>query len=89
MPRVSKKRPSPAETAWRERPPRWPQAWQGYKICLKDDLVINTLWAWMGAMGVSPVDGIVSPAYNVYAPNERLEPAYADALVRYPSSRKR
>ena len=43
----------------------------------------------MGAMGVSPVDGIVSPAYNVYAPNERLEPAYADALVRYPSSRKR
>ena len=38
---------------------------EGYKICLSGDLVINTLWAWMGAMGVSPVDGIVSPAYNV------------------------
>lgn len=57
---------------------------EGYKICLKDDLVINTLWAWMGAMGVSPVDGIVSPAYNVYELNERLEPAYVDALVRLP-----
>lgn len=55
---------------------------EGYKICRKNDLVINTLWAWMGAMGVSPVDGIVSPAYNVYEPNDRLEPAYVDALVR-------
>ena len=41
---------------------------EGYKICLAGDLVINTLWAWMGAMGVSPVNGIVSPAYNVYQP---------------------
>ena len=56
----------------------------GHKLCCKDDLVINTLWAWMGAMGVSPIDGIVSPAYNVYTPNERLDPAYVDALVRMP-----
>ena len=57
---------------------------QGYKICRKGDLVINTLWAWMGAMGVSPVDGIVSPAYHVYELNEHLEPGYVDALVRLP-----
>ena len=57
---------------------------EGYKICRKDDLVINTLWAWMGAMGVSPIDGIASPAYNVYEPDSRLEPAYVDALVRSP-----
>lgn len=55
---------------------------EGYKICRASDLVINTLWAWMGAMGVSPVDGIVSPAYNVYLPGHRLDPAYIDALVR-------
>jgi type I restriction enzyme S subunit len=55
---------------------------EGYKICHPGDLVINTLWAWMGAMGVSPVHGIVSPAYNVYAPNGRVGPAYVDALVR-------
>ncbi len=58
---------------------------EGYKICMQGDLVINTLWAWMGAMGVSPVHGIVSPAYNVYAPCERLEPGYVDALVRIPA----
>jgi type I restriction enzyme S subunit len=55
---------------------------EGYKICYAGDLVINTLWAWMGAMGVAPVDGIVSPAYNVYVPNQRVNPAYIDALVR-------
>jgi type I restriction enzyme S subunit len=55
---------------------------EGYKICRAGDLVINTLWAWMGAMGVSPVDGIVSPAYNVYRPGAQLDSAYVDALVR-------
>jgi type I restriction enzyme S subunit len=57
---------------------------EGYKICFKGDLVVNTLWAWMGAMGVAPVDGIVSPAYNVYEPRGGLEPGYVDALVRLP-----
>ena len=54
---------------------------EGYKICLSGDLVINTMWAWMGAMGVSFLDGIVSPAYNVYEPKARLDPSYVDALV--------
>jgi type I restriction enzyme, S subunit len=57
---------------------------EGYKICLAGDLVINTLWAWMGAMGVSSVKGIVSPAYNVYQPGPRLDPSFVDALVRIP-----
>lgn len=57
---------------------------EGYKLCRAGDLVINTLWAWMGAMGVSAVDGIVSPAYNVYEPGKRLDPNYVDALVRIP-----
>lgn len=56
----------------------------GYKLCFAGDLVINTLWAWMGAMGTARVDGIVSPAYNVYTPGPRLLPDYADALVRIP-----
>lgn len=56
----------------------------GYKICRRGDLAINTMWAWMGAMGVSPVDGIVSPAYNVYTPGSELMGGYVDALVRIP-----
>ena len=57
----------------------------GYKKCNKDDLVINTLWAWMGAMGISPVNGVISPAYNVYRPSEKLLPEYLDMLVRMPN----
>ena len=57
---------------------------EGYKVCEPGDLVINTLWAWMGAMGVSFVPGVVSPAYNVYEPTVELDPAYVDALSRLP-----
>ncbi|MEP3654459.1 MAG: restriction endonuclease subunit S [Litorimonas sp.] len=61
---------------------------EGYKLCFKGDLAVNTLWAWMGAMGVSKVDGIVSPAYHVYNPRPRLDPNYVDALVRIPDFAK-
>ncbi len=57
---------------------------EGYKICKPNDLVINTMWAWMGAMGISRVEGIVSPSYNVYAPLTRLFPEYVDLIVRTP-----
>jgi type I restriction enzyme S subunit len=57
---------------------------EGYKLCQPGDLVINTLWAWMGAMGTARVAGMVSPAYNVYTPGPRLTSDYVDALVRIP-----
>ncbi len=57
---------------------------EGYKRCQAGDLVINTLWAWMGAMGVAVEDGIVSPAYNVYRPHQ-YDPSYLDVLVRIPA----
>jgi len=57
---------------------------EGYKRCEAGDLVINTLWAWMGAMGVARLPGIVSPAYNVYCPVEAIDPDYLDLLVRIP-----
>ncbi|MDE0036045.1 MAG: restriction endonuclease subunit S [Gammaproteobacteria bacterium] len=57
---------------------------EGYKICRRGDLVVNTLWAWMGAMGVADMDGIVSPAYNVYEPSSRLSRSYLDMIVRLP-----
>lgn len=57
---------------------------QGYRIVEPADLVINTMWAWMGALGVSQVSGIVSPAYGVYRPIDAstIEPRYFDHLVR-------
>lgn len=60
------------------------ESMEGYKRCEAGDLVINTLWAWMGAMGVARQPGIVSPAYNVYQPAPELDPDYVDLLVRTP-----
>lgn len=40
--------------------------YSGSKLCRPDDIVINTMWAWMGALGVSDMTGIVSPSYGVY-----------------------
>lgn len=57
---------------------------EGYKICYTGDLVINTMWAWMGAMGICKVKGIVSPSYNVYTPTSRLDQEFIDLLVRIP-----
>lgn len=54
----------------------------GYKKVNKEDLVINTLWGWMGAMGISPKDGIVSPEYNVYTVSDKMLPAYLNILVK-------
>lgn len=57
----------------------------GAKLCKDGDLVINTMWAWMGALGVSSTTGIVSPAYGVYRQLEqRLRPRYMDWLFRTP-----
>jgi type I restriction enzyme, S subunit len=57
----------------------------GHKVCRPGDLVINTLWAWMAALGVSRDVGIVSPAYGVYRPiGAEMLPSYADYLLRTP-----
>ncbi|WP_281268357.1 restriction endonuclease subunit S [Arenicella xantha] len=54
----------------------------GYKKCQKDDFVTNTLWAWMGAMGISPLDGIVSPDYHVYESKGKILPEFMELLCR-------
>lgn len=56
----------------------------GSKLTRPGDIVINTLWAWMAALGASRHLGIVSPAYGVYRPHdsESFNPAYLDYLLR-------
>ena len=60
---------------------------QGYKVCKVGDLVINTMWAWMGALGVVRHHGICSPAYGVYRPIKGVPyvPRYFDYLFRTPN----
>lgn len=59
----------------------------GHKVCRPGDVVINTMWAWMSALGVARHTGLVSPAYGVYRPltNDRILPRYADHLLRTPT----
>lgn len=56
----------------------------GAKLARPGDIVINTLWAWMAALGASRHLGIVSPAYGVYRPRDEdsFNPAYLDYLLR-------
>lgn len=56
----------------------------GHKLCHPSDLVINTMWAWMAALGVSKWTGIVSPSYAVYRPirSDAFVPEYIDHLLR-------
>jgi type I restriction enzyme S subunit len=60
------------------------QSYVGHKLCQPGDLVVNTMWAWMGALGVSRHHGIVSPAYAVYRPiaGTGMQRAFAHELLR-------
>ena len=60
------------------------ESYAGYKLCKPHDLVINTMWAWMGALGVSKYSGIVSSGYGVYRPLDvhELVSEYVDSLLR-------
>ncbi|MGZ9111929.1 MAG: restriction endonuclease subunit S, partial [Rhodoplanes sp.] len=44
------------------------ESYVGHKLCRPGDVVFNTMWAWMGALGVARAAGIVSPSYAVYRP---------------------
>jgi len=59
----------------------------GHKVCRPGDVVINTMWAWMGALGVSRHVGLVSPAYGVYRPlaGSAVLQGYAHHLLRTPA----
>ena len=56
-----------------------------YKVAWKGDLVFNKMRMWQGAVGVAPVDGLVSPDYIVAEPTGSLSSAYAGLLLRVPA----
>ncbi|GAB1405934.1 restriction endonuclease subunit S [Lentimicrobium sp.] len=48
----------------------------GYKQVQQGDLVINIMLAWNGSLGISPYNGITSPAYCVYRVKGDNNPEY-------------
>ena len=58
----------------------------GYKLCRPGDVVVNTMWAWMAALGVTKQIGLVSPSYGVYRPRGwAFVPEFLDHLLRTPA----
>ena len=58
-----------------------PEDLSNYKVAHAGDLVINKMKAWQGSMGITPCDGIVSPAYFVFEFNV-ANCAFGQALLR-------
>ncbi|ELV2771211.1 restriction modification system DNA specificity domain-containing protein [Enterobacter cloacae] len=59
-----------------------------YQLVQSNDLVMNKMKAWQGSIAISECEGIVSPAYFVYQPNNSLfelaHPKYVHYLLRNP-----
>lgn len=45
----------------------------GYKIVCENDIVVNIILCWMGAIGRSAYNGVTSPAYDVYKPSKNID----------------
>jgi len=55
-----------------------------YKRARQGDLVFNKMRMWQGAVGVAPVDGLVSPDYTVAKPRDGVNALYFAQLFRTP-----
>ena len=56
-----------------------------YKVVLTGDMVYNSMKMWQGANGISPCDGIVSPAYTVLMPKVPISNGYFAAFFKSPN----
>ena len=58
--------------------------YSGSKVCEIGDIAVNTMWAWMAALGVSKYSGLVSPSYNTFRQKQpwRFNSNYLDSLLR-------
>ena len=56
-----------------------------YKVVLTGDMVYNSMRMWQGANGISPRNGIVSPAYTVLMPKIPISNGYFAAFFKSPN----
>lgn len=53
-----------------------------YKCAATGDLVFNMMRAWQGAIGTVHTEGMVSPAYIVAKPNDKVYPPFMDYYMK-------
>ena len=56
-----------------------------YKVARRGDLVLNSMNVIIGSVGVTPFDGLISPAYYALIPREKVEAKYYELLMRLPA----
>lgn len=54
----------------------------GYKLVYENDIVVNIILCWMGAIGRSAYFGVTSPAYDVYSPKQKINSKFYHYLFR-------
>ena len=64
------------------RPRRLIEDRSTYRKAASGDIAYNTMRMWQGALGVVPVDGLVSPAYVVAAPSRETNSQFFAFLFR-------
>lgn len=64
------------------RPKRLIAEVTGYKFARQGDIAYNMMRMWQGAVGVVPMDGLVSPAYVVAKPRPGVASSYYELLFR-------
>lgn len=55
-----------------------------YLRIYKGDLGYNTMRMWQGVSAVSPLEGIVSPAYTICTPTETIDISFMSYLFKFP-----
>lgn len=55
---------------------------EGYKKVYEDDIVVNIILCWMGAVGRCAYNGVTSPAYDIYKPRGEVCSRYYHYLFR-------
>jgi len=60
------------------------ESYVGSKICNPGQIAVNTMWAWMAAIGVSSYRGLISPSYHAYEQigQKKFADKYLDLLLR-------
>ena len=56
----------------------------GYKKVYENDIIVNIILCWMGAIGRSAYSGVTSPAYDVYIPSKLVNSAFYHYYFRTP-----
>ena len=46
---------------------------RAYKKVYENDIIVNIILCWMGAIGRSAYNGVTSPAYDIYIPSDKIE----------------